>query len=264
MAGMNAVGDLFGAGKMFLPQVVKSARVMKKAVAHLVPYLEAEKAALGDSAAARQDPHGHGQGRRPRHRQEHRRRRAAAATTTRSWTSGVMVPAARILETARAENVDVVGLSGPDHAVAGGDGPRRRGDGARGLPRPAAHRRRDHVAGPHRGQDRAALLRAGRSTSPTRRGRSASSRSCSARAATAYAGAASARSRSGFGVERAGRRERVAQRLDRGRAGATATPVDFGRAVPRPGFLGVRGSTSTRSPAWSTGSTGRPSSRPGS
>ena len=43
MAGMNVVGDLFGAGKMFLPQVVKSARVMKKAVAHLIPYIEAEK-----------------------------------------------------------------------------------------------------------------------------------------------------------------------------------------------------------------------------
>ena len=48
MDGMNVVGDLFGAGKMFLPQVVKSARVMKKAVAHLMPYIEAEKQA-GDS-----------------------------------------------------------------------------------------------------------------------------------------------------------------------------------------------------------------------
>ena len=48
MDGMNIVGDLFGAGKMFLPQVVKSARVMKKAVAHLIPYIEAEKRALGD------------------------------------------------------------------------------------------------------------------------------------------------------------------------------------------------------------------------
>jgi 5-methyltetrahydrofolate--homocysteine methyltransferase len=47
MDGMNVVGDLFGAGKMFLPQVVKSARVMKKAVAHLIPYIEKEKAAGG-------------------------------------------------------------------------------------------------------------------------------------------------------------------------------------------------------------------------
>ena len=50
MAGMNVVGDLFGAGKMFLPQVVKSARVMKKAVAYLTPFLEAEKQASGGAA----------------------------------------------------------------------------------------------------------------------------------------------------------------------------------------------------------------------
>src|SRR5690606_34323112 len=49
MDGMNVVGDLFGAGKMFLPQVVKSARVMKKAVAYLLPYIEAEKLRTGDS-----------------------------------------------------------------------------------------------------------------------------------------------------------------------------------------------------------------------
>ena len=77
MAGMSVVGDLFGAGKMFLPQVVKSARVMKKAVAYLTPFMEAEKAAGGTAGqAARQDPARHRQGRRPRHRQEHRRRRA--------------------------------------------------------------------------------------------------------------------------------------------------------------------------------------------
>ena len=72
MDGMNVVGDLFGEGKMFLPQVVKSARVMKKAVAYLEPYLEAEKCA-GDTQG--RILHGHGQGRRARHRQEHRRRR---------------------------------------------------------------------------------------------------------------------------------------------------------------------------------------------
>jgi len=76
MDGMNVVGDLFGSGKMFLPQVVKSARVMKRAVAHLVPFIEAGKAA---GAAA----HSNGRivmatvkGRRARHRQEHRRCRA--------------------------------------------------------------------------------------------------------------------------------------------------------------------------------------------
>ncbi len=73
MAGMNVVGDLFGAGKMFLPQVVKSARVMKQAVAWLMPFMEKEKDASLDR---RQDPDGDGEGRRARHRQEHRRRRA--------------------------------------------------------------------------------------------------------------------------------------------------------------------------------------------
>ena len=53
MDGMNVVGDLFGAGKMFLPQVVKSARVMKKAVAYLEPFMEAEKAAAGRAEPAR-------------------------------------------------------------------------------------------------------------------------------------------------------------------------------------------------------------------
>ena len=79
MAGMNVVGDLFGSGKMFLPQVVKSARVMKQAVAVLLPYMEAEKLANGGGGGRRerrQDPDGDGQGRRARHRQEHRRRRA--------------------------------------------------------------------------------------------------------------------------------------------------------------------------------------------
>ena len=81
MDGMNVVGDLFGSGKMFLPQVVKSARVMKKAVAYLIPFIEEEK--LEDPAVRqgqghqRHDRDGDGEGRRPRHRQEHRRRRAA-------------------------------------------------------------------------------------------------------------------------------------------------------------------------------------------
>ena len=76
MAGMNVVGDLFGAGKMFLPQVVKSARVMKQAVAYLMPFMEAEKAATGVDRAfhRRQGADGDREGRRARYRQEHRRR----------------------------------------------------------------------------------------------------------------------------------------------------------------------------------------------
>jgi cobalamin-dependent methionine synthase I len=72
MDGMNVVGDLFGAGKMFLPQVVKSARVMKKAVSVLIPYIEQEKDRR--QPLQRQGGDRHGQGRRARHRQEHRRR----------------------------------------------------------------------------------------------------------------------------------------------------------------------------------------------
>ena len=72
MDGMNVVGDLFGAGKMFLPQVVKSARVMKKAVSVLIPYIEQEKA--GSQPLQRQGGDGDGEGRCARHRQEHRRR----------------------------------------------------------------------------------------------------------------------------------------------------------------------------------------------
>ena len=61
MAGMNVVGDLFGAGKMFLPQVVKSARVMKKAVAYLLPFMEEEKRKSGGGQRAGPHPHGDGQ-----------------------------------------------------------------------------------------------------------------------------------------------------------------------------------------------------------
>ncbi len=69
MAGMNVVGDLFGAGKMFLPQVVKSARVMKKSVAYLTPYLEEEKRLSGNTQqACSQSIDGYREGRCARHR----------------------------------------------------------------------------------------------------------------------------------------------------------------------------------------------------
>ena len=76
MDGMNIVGDLFGAGKMFLPQVVKSARVMKKAVAHLIPYHRGRAGRVDGAPSERAGAAGHRQGRRARHRQEHRGRRA--------------------------------------------------------------------------------------------------------------------------------------------------------------------------------------------
>jgi 5-methyltetrahydrofolate--homocysteine methyltransferase len=109
MDGMNVVGDLFGAGKMFLPQVVKSARVMKKAVAYLMPYMEAEK---GDSqqsngrilmATVKGDVHDIG------------KNIVGVVLQCNSYEVidlGVMVPAETILKTAREKNVDIIGLSG--------------------------------------------------------------------------------------------------------------------------------------------------------
>ncbi|HVB88900.1 MAG TPA: methionine synthase, partial [Beijerinckiaceae bacterium] len=114
MAGMNVVGDLFGAGKMFLPQVVKSARVMKQAVAYLMPYMEAEKAAGGESvgrrtagkilmATVKGDVHDIG---------KNIVGVVLACNNYEVIDLGVMTPSAKILETARRENVDLIGLSG--------------------------------------------------------------------------------------------------------------------------------------------------------
>jgi 5-methyltetrahydrofolate--homocysteine methyltransferase len=109
MAGMSVVGDLFGAGKMFLPQVVKSARVMKKAVAYLMPFMEAEKTAGAKPqarivmATVKGDVHDIG------------KNIVGVVLQCNNYEVidlGVMVPAAKILETARAMNADVIGLSG--------------------------------------------------------------------------------------------------------------------------------------------------------
>ena len=138
MDGMKIVGDLFGAGKMFLPQVVKSARAMKKAVAYLEPFMEAgEGARLG--GRQRREPQG----------------KIVMATVKGDVHDigknivgvvlgcnnyevidlGVMVPAAKILETAIEQKADIDRPERPDHAVARRDGVRRAGDGA------ARHRR---------------------------------------------------------------------------------------------------------------------------
>jgi 5-methyltetrahydrofolate--homocysteine methyltransferase len=113
MAGMNVVGDLFGSGKMFLPQVVKSARVMKQAVAVLLPYMEAEKAANGGTerrsagkilmATVKGDVHDIG---------KNIVGVVLACNNYEIIDLGVMVPATKILQTARDEKVDVIGLSG--------------------------------------------------------------------------------------------------------------------------------------------------------
>ena len=109
MSGMNVVGDLFGAGKMFLPQVVKSARVMKKAVAHLNPFIEAEKGeeqkALGKilMATVKGDVHDIG------------KNIVSVVLGCNNYEIvdlGVMVPPEKIIESAKKENVDAIGLSG--------------------------------------------------------------------------------------------------------------------------------------------------------
>jgi len=111
MAGMNVVGDLFGAGKMFLPQVVKSARVMKQAVAHLIPYIEAEKLRSGDTstkgkivmATVKGDVHDIGKN---------------IVTVVLQCNNfevvnmGVMMPCQQILDAAREHKADIIGLSG--------------------------------------------------------------------------------------------------------------------------------------------------------
>jgi 5-methyltetrahydrofolate--homocysteine methyltransferase len=113
MDGMSVVGDLFGAGKMFLPQVVKSARVMKKAVAYLTPFMEAEKAACGQAeqkarakvllATVKGDVHDIG---------KNIVGVVLGCNNFQVIDLGVMVPCEKILKTARAENVDIIGLSG--------------------------------------------------------------------------------------------------------------------------------------------------------
>jgi len=112
MGGMNIVGDLFGAGKMFLPQVVKSARVMKKAVAYLMPYIDAEKEKLGDlsqnngkilMATVKGDVHDIG------------KNIVGVVLQCNNFEVidlGVMVSAETILRTAREKNCDIIGLSG--------------------------------------------------------------------------------------------------------------------------------------------------------
>ncbi len=111
MDGMSVVGDLFGAGKMFLPQVVKSARVMKKAVAYLIPFIEKDKAKNADTrakgkilmATVKGDVHDIG---------KNIVGVVLACNNYEVIDLGVMVPAAKILEVAKKENVDIIGLSG--------------------------------------------------------------------------------------------------------------------------------------------------------
>ena len=154
MDGMRVVGDLFGSGRMFLPQVVKSARVMKRAVAYLQPFMEDEKDGVRGAqgkvllATVKGDVHDIG---------KNIVGVVLGCNDYEVLDLGVMVSTETILETAERERVDVVGLSGLitpslDHMVEVA----KEMDAT--TPRAAAaDRRRDHVPPAHRGQDRAGV-----------------------------------------------------------------------------------------------------------
>ena len=158
MEGMNVVGDLFGSGKMFLPQVVKSARVMKKAVAHLIPYIEEEKG--GESrksngtvvmATVKGDVHDIG------------KNIVGVVLQCNNFEVidlGVMVPSAKILQTAREKGADAIGppASKRPHWTRWSTMPVR---SARTLRHTVAHRRGYHLPDAHCRQDRARLRAAG-------------------------------------------------------------------------------------------------------
>ena len=185
MDGMKVVGDLFGSGKMFLPQVVKSARAMKRSVAYLEPYMEAEKE---QAQAGGPDP-----------RSERGQGKVVLATVKGDVHDigknivgvvlgcnnyevidlGVMVPTARWCWTPPSpRDADAVGLSGLitpslDEMVV-----RRRRDAAPRAEAPAADRRRDHLPPAHRGPDRPRRTTARPCTCWTRPGWSAWSPTC--------------------------------------------------------------------------------------
>ena len=233
---------------------------MKKAVAHLIPYIEAESASPATSpdapgkivmATVKGDVHDIG------------KNIVGVVLGCNDYEVidlGVMVPAARILETARESERRPDRPVRPDHAVARGDARRRRGDGARGLHDPAADRRRDDVAGPHGGQDRARVLAARSSTSldasravGRRRARCSTPTSATASrpgparsTRRSAASAPAAREERAPAHDRRGARHRAADRLDRVHAAATDLPRRRAR------------SPTTRSTISSSASTGRP------
>ena len=158
MKGMNVVGDLFGAGKMFLPQVVKSARVMKQAVAYLMPFMEKEKEELGLAqgepagrvllATVKGDVHDIG------------KNIVGVVLQCNNYQVtdlGVMVPAQKILDAARELEGRHHRAVRPDHALARRDVPCRGRDGARGLRPAAADRRRHHQPRAYRREDQPEL-----------------------------------------------------------------------------------------------------------
>ena len=161
MDGMKIVGDLFGAGKMFLPQVVKSARAMKKAVAYLLPYMEEEKKRSGGRqtqgkvllATVKGDVHDIG---------KNIVGVVLGCNNYEVLDLGVMVPADKILKSRDRARSGHRRLERAHHAVARRDGLRREGDGAPRIQGAAAHRRRDDEPAAHGGEDRAGVRPADR------------------------------------------------------------------------------------------------------
>ncbi len=152
MAGMNIVGDLFGAGKMFLPQVVKSARVMKQAVAHLIPFIEAEKGDKPEAkgkilmATVKGDVHDIG------------KNIVGVVLGCNGYDIvdlGVMVPNGENPPGGQGTEVRHHRPVRPDHPVPGRDGARGAGDAAPGLPPAVDDRRCYDLQGPYGGEDRA-------------------------------------------------------------------------------------------------------------
>ena len=154
MDGMNVVGDLFGSGKMFLPQVVKSARVMKKAVAHLLPFIEAQKEVGARAkgriimATVKGDVHDIG------------KNIVGVVLQCNGYEVidlGVMVPWTTILQSAADNDADMIGLSGlitpslDEMVTVAAEMKRAEDDDA------AADRRRDHIEGAYRAAHRAGL-----------------------------------------------------------------------------------------------------------
>ena len=238
MDGMNVVGDLFGSGKMFLPQVVKSARVMKQAVAHLEPFLQAEKAAAGDSrpkgkivlATVKGDVHDIG------------KNIVAVVLQCNNYeviNLGVMVPWKKISGSGARGKVRHHRALGPDHAVARRDGAQRARDAARRLHAAAADRRRHDFAHAHGGQDRAALQRAPWCGCRMRRAACRFAATCSR---TMRRRATSPTSRPTTSASACSTKARKARRSCAiGRARENALKTDWKRYTPpKPEMLGVK------------------------
>ena len=238
MNGMEIVGDLFGSGKMFLPQVVKSARAMKRAVAYLEPYMEAERVE-GESrtqgklvlATVKGDVHDIG------------KNIVGVVLGCNNYEVidlGVMVPSRPDPRHGRGGELRPRRALRAHHAVARRDGARGRGDGAPRARAAAPHRRRDHVAPAHGGADRARLLEADAARARRVARRAASSRACSIPSSARRVAAETLR-RPGAPARRSTSEQTRRPLLPLAEARARRTPVEWrAEDLPAPAFTGTR------------------------